>query len=189
MAPLQSKGFTFTEILIVLAIIAGITVVVLSQAGSAVVGGNISKARADVASLSGALERYRTLDPVRLSANVSLWQLDAAGLLPEHMSAALNNPSIPRGQFGIGTINPWGGSYYIARLPGTGTGYVIGVDLRTVTDTGRRLAIMERLDEVMGVGAGSQTVPCTDSWNQGNPACGAGSARKGTQLAWGIGYR
>ena len=37
----SQKGFTFTEILIVLAIIAGVTVLVLSQAGTVIESGTV----------------------------------------------------------------------------------------------------------------------------------------------------
>ena len=57
----RAKGFTFTEILIVLAIIAGVTVLVLSQADTAVGSSEISNTQGVIRTFITAANQYRAL--------------------------------------------------------------------------------------------------------------------------------
>ena len=171
----SQKGFTFTEILIVLAIIAGVTVLVLSQAGTVIESGTVDRAASDVRSLVAASHRYRAINPGY--NNISMEQLAIRNLLPEHLVDADDDANSGD------NVNPWGGNYYVSGSSGTPANIRVIVGLTNVpTD------LANSLTEIIGTGTACSTAadtpgPVSTSCPSDGPTGGTAAAAVGTSYA------
>lgn len=138
----RQRGFTFTEILIVLAIIAGVTVLVLSQADVTGGASPVARAAVDVQNLIGAAQRYRASRDGEGYGGISARELHTRGMLTKQ---------VQRG-------NPWHGHYLVQA---TEDGSRVVVVLTGVPSA----EAMNGLAEALGIGeaCGSGGVRCPTS--------------------------
>ena len=146
----RQKGFTFTEILIVLAIIAGVTVLVLAQAGTAVTSGTVSRAASDIRAIVAAAQQYRSTNGG--FGGMTLVGLNNLGQLPDNLTGS--------GAAGIGT-NPWGGNYTVAVK---GSTFAIGLTSVPDIATASQLSLQLGGDDNNCTNP-STTVACTGGGN------------------------
>ena len=174
----SQTAFTFTEILIVLAIIAGVTVIVLAQAGTAVTSGTLQQMSTDMNSIVAAVRAARSFNP-DLDTILDFTYLRDNNLLPEHL--------IPHVGSGItkyqlrNAANPFGGIYIVAKGP-SGS-FVVGAGLAVVTDTDERQEIFARLDAIYDPEYKCKTVNFTA------PGCATGYTWLATDTFWGTTFR
>ena len=129
-----TKGFTFTEILIVLAIIAGVTVLVLSQADTAVGASEISRTQNVIRIFATAATHYRAIKGTY--ADMDVEAIIDLGLLPQ----AVHN--------GTHTITPYNDDDGIRVFDAdNGKKYLITLDFGYVDDSA---ALTRQLHEGLG---------------------------------------
>ncbi|PKG68621.1 prepilin-type N-terminal cleavage/methylation domain-containing protein [Pseudoalteromonas sp. GutCa3] len=109
----KQRGFTLVELVIVLVVIAGLTIVLLPKIQQVMGLGDAAKLKAQVSEIQSGALLYKQREMV--FTGIDMETLDDQGFISDRMGDGV-------------AINPWGGDYSVESNSSNATQYIITVD-------------------------------------------------------------
>ena len=174
----SQRAFTFTEILVVLGVIGGVTVGILAQAGTTVDASAVDQTVKDINSIVAGITSARSFN-TDLNVVLDFNYLKDKGLLPDHLHDYIQSGS-RKHQLGA-NANPFGGIYSLSKGPNGF--FVVGVGLGRIQDNDERLKVFRRLDDIY-----KPDLRCASDLFA-SPGCATSVAWRTTSRYWAIPFQ